>query len=200
MLYPNLIPIELVMECFPTRHNTMISRILQGMFEQVSYSPYCGLSSQKACLGRFFTSLFELAYNCKSCIWQCLLALLPFKFLKSVAIEIGNKFVDFFNKSSDLLCVFTIISLNPQFMPSYALIGQSLGLETKSTETLGLVPVSYKILEVVSSRMKIFQTVSVSSCLLQFYSVLSQSQSLSSLKDGSCLGLIEKHTKNLGLA
>ena len=33
------------------------------------------------------------------------------------------------------------------------LIGESLGLETKSTETLGLVPVSYKILEVVSSRL-----------------------------------------------
>ena len=40
-----------------------------------------------------------------------------------------------------------------------ALIGESLGLVTKSTETLGLDPVSYKILEVVSSRMKIFQTV-----------------------------------------
>ena len=36
------------------------------------------------------------------------------------------------------------------------LIGESLGLETKSTETLGLVPVSYKILEVVSSRLKNF--------------------------------------------
>ena len=41
-----------------------------------------------------------------------------------------------------------------------ALIGESLGLVTKSTETLGLDPVSYKILEVVSSRMKNFQTVS----------------------------------------
>ena len=35
------------------------------------------------------------------------------------------------------------------------LIGESLGLETKSTETLGLVPVSYKILEVVSSRSRL---------------------------------------------
>ena len=57
-----------------------------------------------------------------------------------------------------------------------------LSLETKSTETLGLVPVSYKIFEVVSSRglvsdEKISDSfVSVLSRLLQFYSVSSRSR------------------------
>ena len=39
-----------------------------------------------------------------------------------------------------------------------------LGLETKGTETLGLISVSYKVSELVSSRMKHFGTVSSRSC------------------------------------
>ena len=53
------------------------------------------------------------------------------------------------------------------------LIGESLGLETKSTETLGLIPVLYKTLDVVLSQVKNFQTVLFR--LLQFYSVSSWS-------------------------
>ena len=56
---------------------------------------------------------------------------------------------------------------------SQALIGKSLCLDTKSTETLGLIPVLYKTLDVVLSQVKNFQTVSFR--LLQFYSVSSWS-------------------------
>ena len=69
---------------------------------------------------------------------------------------------------------FKLFVESKEYQSKMALIGESLGLETKSTKTLCLVQVSYKILEVVSSRMKFIQT--VSSRLLQFYPVLSQSR------------------------
>ena len=45
---------------------------------------------------------------------------------------------------------------------------ESLGLETKGIETLGLFSVSYKILELVSSQMKNFGTASSQSRLVCF--------------------------------
>ena len=95
-----------------------------------------------------------------------------------------------------------------------------LGLETKSTESLGLAPVLYKILEVVSSRSRLgwkivrqsrLGLVLYASNLLSLVSVSTWSgcvvlkndkakiQSFYSLKDGSCLGLVEKYTETLGL-
>ena len=44
-LTPNIIPTELVVECFP-QHYMLSNVFLQGMFKMVSYSPCCGIYCQ----------------------------------------------------------------------------------------------------------------------------------------------------------
>ena len=61
-----MIPNELIVEWFPL--GLLWNVFLQGMFKKVSYIACCGISSHKACCGRFPTCIVGLAYNCKSCV------------------------------------------------------------------------------------------------------------------------------------